>query len=132
MMHISNPSIQEAEAVGSLLVQGQPTLYSDFHISLGHVERPCLKHTPPKHKEERKSLYQQNSLDCLSVRILQLGILFRKQSDRAFLAGWPAFSSLSLLSLLTVNDSLNGNITRTSVAARLLWYKSPLTGSQHL
>ena len=39
-----NPSTQEAEAGGSLWVQGQPGLQSEFQDSQGcYIEKPCLK-----------------------------------------------------------------------------------------
>ena len=38
-----NPSTLEAEEDGSLRVQGQPGLQSEFQNSQGYTEKPCLK-----------------------------------------------------------------------------------------
>jgi hypothetical protein len=40
--HAFNPSTLEAEA-GSLWVQGQPGLQSEFQDSQGYIEKPCLE-----------------------------------------------------------------------------------------
>lgn len=41
--HALNPSTWEVEIVGSLRVQGHPSLYSKLLDSQGYVDRPCLK-----------------------------------------------------------------------------------------
>ena len=41
--HAFNPSTQEAEAGGSLWVQGQPDLWSEFQESQDYKEKPWLK-----------------------------------------------------------------------------------------
>jgi hypothetical protein len=48
--HDSNPSTQETEAVGSLWVRHQLSLYSEFQES--YVDTPCLNISP--HKERKK------------------------------------------------------------------------------
>jgi hypothetical protein len=41
--HTFNPSTQEAETSGSLWVQGQPDLQSEFQDNQDYTEKPCLK-----------------------------------------------------------------------------------------
>ena len=52
-MHTINPSTQEAEAGGSLCFHGQPGLQSEFQVSQGYTEKPCLK--KPKENESVRS-----------------------------------------------------------------------------
>ena len=43
MVHIFNLSTWEVEAGGSLRVQGQPGLQSEFQDSQGYTQKPCLE-----------------------------------------------------------------------------------------
>ena len=43
VVHVFDPSTQEAEAGGSLCVQGQPGLHREFQDGQGYIVRPCLK-----------------------------------------------------------------------------------------
>ena len=43
VVHAFSPSTREAEAGGSLRVQGQPGLHSEFQDSLGYTEKPHLE-----------------------------------------------------------------------------------------
>jgi hypothetical protein len=41
--HSFNSSTWEAEAEGSLWIQGQPDLHNEFKDSQDYTKRPCLK-----------------------------------------------------------------------------------------
>ena len=60
VVHTFNPSTQEAEAGGSLWVQDQPGLHSEFQDSQGcYTEKSCLE---KKKKQKQKQTNKQNSL----------------------------------------------------------------------
>jgi hypothetical protein len=50
MAHPFNPSTGKAEAIGSLGVQGQLGLQSNFQHSQGYTAKPCLKNNNKKKK----------------------------------------------------------------------------------
>ena len=56
MANVFDPSIQEAEAGGSLCVGGQPNLHREFQDTQGYMEKPCLKKPKKKKKKKKKKL----------------------------------------------------------------------------
>ena len=51
VVHIFNPSTQEAETEGSLCIQSQAVLHSEFLDSQSYIVRPCLKEQRGRRKE---------------------------------------------------------------------------------
>jgi hypothetical protein len=52
--HAFYPSTQEAEVGGSLRIQGQPGLQSEFQLGQGYIEKPCLKKQQAKYIKTKK------------------------------------------------------------------------------
>lgn len=53
VVHIFNPSTQEAEAGRYLWVQGRPGLHSQFQDSYAYIERLCLKNKKDKQNKTK-------------------------------------------------------------------------------
>ena len=58
VVHAFNPSIQDAETGGSLWVQGQPGLQSQFQDSPGYTKKSCLKSKGKQNKNKQTSKNQ--------------------------------------------------------------------------
>ena len=70
MVHTFNPSTWEAEAGGSLSVQGQADLQSKFQDSQGYTETPCLgeEGTEGELFTQTQGAYQTSSIrTCLLI-----------------------------------------------------------------
>ena len=68
-MHAFNPSTWEAEAGGSLWVQDQPVLQSEFWESQGYTEKLCLERQ--KNKQTNQNKYKKNSYYLLVPSVYQ-------------------------------------------------------------
>ena len=55
VVHAFNASTQKTEANGSLPVQGQPGLQSEFQDSQGHTEKPCFEKKNCLRKKKRRN-----------------------------------------------------------------------------
>jgi hypothetical protein len=54
VVHVFNPSAQEANAGGSLLVRSQHGLQSEFQVCQGYTEKPCFREkTKNKNKNQK-------------------------------------------------------------------------------
>lgn len=69
IMHAYKPRTQEVEANGSLKVQGQPEIYSEFKPSLDYMKRPCLK------KNEKQKIRKHKKKNAKKMYIYKLYIL---------------------------------------------------------
>ena len=69
--HTVNPSIQEAEAGGSLWFQGQPGLQSKFQDSQSYTEKLCLKklNQPTKQQQQQQ---KKNKMKAKVIAFTQL------------------------------------------------------------
>jgi hypothetical protein len=56
VVHTFNSSTPEAEAGGSLWVQGQPGLQSEFQDSYNYIERPCLEKPDKQQTKNQKKV----------------------------------------------------------------------------
>ena len=59
-VHAFNPSTWEAEAGGSLCVQGQPDLQNEFQNSQDHTVKPCLKKAKEAYTYKKCSIHEKS------------------------------------------------------------------------
>jgi hypothetical protein len=98
--HAFNPSTWEAEAGGSLLVQGQPSLQSEFQDSQGYTEKPCLD--KPKTNKQK--------IMCMSVFFLHVYLCTRCVSGAGEVRKSIRFPELELGATCGCWDSVPGSL----------------------